>query len=134
MVIADVYGFQKFQQRRAFVPGSAVGFLYYVIAVESRQRNAIDVWNAQWVDEGPIIGHNLVEDFFRKVYLIDRQYYVFDTQQRNQVGMTAGLGDDTGTCVHQNDGQIGGGAAGNHVTGVLFVSRSIGNDELTVIG
>ena len=48
--------------------------------------------------------------------------------------MTAGLGDDTGTCVNQDDGQVGGRTAGNHVSGILFVSRSIGDDEFTVVG
>ena len=48
--------------------------------------------------------------------------------------MTAGLGDDAGTGIYQDDGQVGSRTAGNHVTGILFVSRSVGDDELTVVG
>ena len=47
--------------------------------------------------------------------------------------MAARLRDDTRAGIYQNNRQISGRAAGNHVTRILFVSRSVGNDELTVI-
>ena len=48
--------------------------------------------------------------------------------------MAARLRDDTRAGIYQNNRQISGRAAGNHVTRILFVSRSVGNDELTVVG
>ena len=137
MVVADVYGFQEFQQRRTFVPWGAVGLVDYVVAVEGRQRNALYIGDAQRIDEGFVFTDNLVENFLREVYqvhLVDCQYDVLDAQQGNQIGVTAGLGDYSGTCVDQNNGQVGCRSAGNHVAGVLFVSRSVGDDELAVVG
>ena len=48
--------------------------------------------------------------------------------------MTPCLSDNTRTGIYQNNGQVGSAAAGNHITGVLLVSRCIGDDELTLVG
>ena len=58
---------------------------------------------------------------------------MFDTQQRNQISVAAGLRNYTGTGIHQDNSQVGSRTAGYHVTGILFVSRSIGDDKLTVV-
>jgi len=47
--------------------------------------------------------------------------------------MAACLCNDSHSGVYQNDCQVSGGAAGNHITRILFVSRSIGNNEFTII-
>ena len=47
--------------------------------------------------------------------------------------MATRLRNHTRTGIHQNDGKVGSRTAGDHIAGVLFVSRSVGNDELTVI-
>ena len=44
------------------------------------------------------------------------------------------LRNDTHTCIHQNNCQVSCRAPGNHVACVLLVSRSIGNDKLTIVG
>ena len=48
--------------------------------------------------------------------------------------MTAGLCNHTRAGIYQDNRQIGCRSTRNHISGVLFVPRSIGNDELTVIG
>ena len=48
--------------------------------------------------------------------------------------MTTGLCDHTRTGIHQNDRQVGCRTSGNHIPRILFMPRSIGNNELTVIG
>ena len=58
---------------------------------------------------------------------------MLDTQQRYKESMAARLRDDTCAGIYQNNRQISGRAASNHVTRILFVSRSVGNDEFTVI-
>ena len=59
---------------------------------------------------------------------------MLDTQQGNQESMATSLGNDTRTGIHQDNRQIGCRTTRNHISGILFVPRSIGNDELTVVG
>ena len=47
--------------------------------------------------------------------------------------MAARLRNHSRAGIHQDDGKVGSRTAGDHIAGVLFVSRSVGNDELTVI-
>ena len=79
---------------------------------------------------------NLIEYLFveiDQVHFIHSQYHMFDTQQRNQISVAAGLRNYTGTGIYQDNSQVGSRTAGYHVTGILFVSRSIGDDKLTVV-
>jgi len=43
--------------------------------------------------------------------------------------VAASLSDDTSAGINQDDSQVCCRAAGNHVTSVLLVSRSVGNDK-----
>ncbi len=47
--------------------------------------------------------------------------------------MATCLGNHARTGIHQDDSKVGSRTASDHITGVLFMSRSIGNDKLTVI-
>ena len=47
--------------------------------------------------------------------------------------MTTGLRNDSCTGIHQYNGQISRGTAGNHVAGVLFMSRSVGNNKFALV-
>ena len=55
---------------------------------------------------------------------------MLDLQQGGDEGMATGLFNDPFACVDQDDGQAGGGCPCHHVSGVLDVSRGVGNDEL----
>ncbi len=48
--------------------------------------------------------------------------------------MAPGLGDDPRAGIHQDNRQIGGGGAGDHVAGILFVTGSIGDNKFTFRG
>ncbi len=48
--------------------------------------------------------------------------------------MPAGLLDDAVTGVDQDDRQVGGGSAGDHVARVLDVARAVGDHEIAVRG
>src|SRR5438552_12554214 len=53
-----------------------------------------------------------------------------NSQQAGDIGVPARLRQQAFSCVYKYDGSIGGGSAGGHVARVLFVTGSIGNDEL----
>ena len=69
-----------------------------------------------------------------KVHLIDRQDDVMDAEERDEEGVAARLGDDTRASIHEDDGEVGRRAAGNHVAGILLVPRRVGDDKLAVVG
>ncbi len=58
-----------------------------------------------------------------QVHLVDADQQVGHPQQRGQEGVPAGLLDDPLAGVDQDHGQVGGGVPGDHVAGVLDVSR-----------
>ena len=64
-----------------------------------------------------------------EVHLVDGEDDVRDAQQRGDRGVPAGLLDDAVAGVDQDDGQLGGGGAGDHVPGVLHVAGGVGEDE-----
>ena len=68
-----------------------------------------------------------------EVHFVDRKHDVADSEQRDQIAVAAGLGDDARACVDQDDGQIGGRSSGDHVARVLFVSGGVGDDELAAV-
>ena len=59
---------------------------------------------------------------------------MLDSQQRNQEGMTSCLSDHSHAGIYQNNSQIGRRTTGYHITGILFVPRSVSNDKFAVIG
>ena len=137
MVIIDLYCFEEVQQRDSFIPRRTFGLVYYVISVQCRKRNTVHIRNTQWFYKLLVFRYDFIEPFFRKVHqvhLIDSQHHMFNAQQRYQKSMATCLSDDTGAGIYQNNCQIGRRATGNHITCILFVSRSIRNDKFTAIG
>ena len=135
-ILVDWHCFQEIQQRRSFIPGSAVALIHHIIAIQSRKRDISDIRNIQGFHERLIISDNLIEYLFvevDQVHFIHSQYHMFDPQQRNQISVAAGLRNYTGTGIYQDNSQVGSRTAGYHVTGILFMSRSIGDDKLTVV-
>ena len=47
--------------------------------------------------------------------------------------MAACLRNNTSSCINKDDGEVGSGAASYHVSCVLLVSRSVGDDELAQV-
>ena len=57
-----------------------------------------------------------------------------DAEQRDDVGVAAGLGEDALARIDQQHGEIGGRGAGRHVAGVLLVAGRVGDDEAALVG
>ena len=64
-----------------------------------------------------------------EVHLVDGEHELADAKHAGDGGMTAGLRQQAVAGVHQQDGEVCGGGAGDHVAGVLVVARGIGQDE-----
>ena len=58
---------------------------------------------------------------------------MLDTEQRTDEAVALGLFDDPVAGIDENDGEVTVGCTGRHVTGVLFVSGAVGNDELALV-
>src|SRR5690606_33849879 len=87
--------------------------------------------------EGAVVGVDLLEHFLRvadHVQFVDRQHHVAYADQGNQIAVPASLGQHALAGVDQNHRNVGGGGAGDHVAGVLLVSRGVGDDELAFLG
>ena len=137
VVVVDVDGFQKVEQRRAFIPRRTLRLGHHIVAVECRQGDASHIGDAQRSDKLLVNGYNLVETLLGEIYqvhLVHGQNDVLNAQQRHQEGVSTRLGDDTRTCIHEDNGQVGRRAARNHVARILLVPRRVGNDELAVVG
>ena len=137
MVIVDMNRFEEVQQRDSFIPRSAFRLIHNVVTVQSRKRNTVHIRNTQRFYEFLVFRYNFVEPFLgevHQVHFIDSQHYMLDTQQRYQKSMTTRLGNHTRAGIYQDNCQIGRRATGNHITCILFVSRSIRNDKLTAVG
>ncbi len=69
-----------------------------------------------------------------EVDLVHRQHDMADAEQRDDVGVAAGLGEDAVLGIDQQHGEIGGRGAGRHVAGVLDVAGGVGDDEAALLG
>ena len=69
-------------------------------------------------------------DAVDQVHLVDAQHQVRHPQQRAEERVPAGLLDQALAGVDQDQRQVGGGGAGDHVAGVLDVPGGVGDDEL----
>ena len=125
--------FEKIEQRRPIEPGHRRGSLDDVVAAERRDRNGRDIAHAEAAGEaGDLVGDGsegrLVEA--DEVHLVDRDDQPRDAEQGGDDDVPAGLLQDAGSGVDEDHRQVRGRAAGDHVAGVLEVTRRIGHDEL----
>jgi len=137
IIAVDMDCFQKIEQGKSFIPRSSFRLIHHIVSIECGQWNTSHIGNPQGSYKLLILCYNLIEALFRKIYqvhLVDSQHYMLDSQQRYQKCMTSCLSNYSHTGIYQNNSQIGGRTAGYHITGILFVPRSISNDKFTVIG
>ena len=59
---------------------------------------------------------------------------MLDAEEGAEEGVAARLGDDTRAGINEDDGEVGRGAARNHIARILLVARGVGDDELTLVG
>jgi len=73
------------------------------------------------------------EPFFApldEVHFVHRDDEVRNAEQGGEVGVATALLDDAVARVHQHDGEVGRGGAGDHVARVLHVAGCVRDDEL----
>ena len=46
--------------------------------------------------------------------------------------MATGLLNHSASCINQNNNEVGIAGTGNHITGVLYMPRCIGNNKLAI--
>ena len=105
--------------------------------IRAGHRDHGDLIGADRLREGAVVFLDLLEDLLveaHQVHLVDGDDEVLDAEQRADERVPAGLGQDTLARVHQDDREVGGGAAGCHVAGVLFMAGRVGHDELALVG
>ena len=135
--LLDRHRLEVLHQRRALVPGHALAAREDVVAVDRRHRDAQHVLDADLGRERAIVGLDPLADLLRvvhEVHLVDREHDLLDAEQRHHVAVAPGLREHALACVDQDDRQVGGGRAGDHVAGVLLVPRRVGDDVLAAIG
>ena len=65
-----------------------------------------------------------------EVHLVDADHEVGHAEQRHQQAVPAGLLEDALAGVDEDDGEVGGRGAGDHVARVLDVAGAVGDDEV----
>ena len=125
-------GLQKPQQGRPLVEGRAGRGLDDVVAQERGGRQDMDLGHAQLRGHGADIGLDGRVDLGGEVHqvdLVDRDDDVRDPQEGGDRQVAARLLQDPVAGVHQQHDDVGRGAAGDRVAGVLHVPGAVGQDE-----
>ncbi len=136
-VRGDVDVLEVVKQRRTLVPGHVLRAVDDVLAVHRRDRDERDVGRLQAGAELAKVLLDLLEAHLRvagQVHLVDAHDQVPDAEQRGDEGMPARLLDHPLAGVDQDQREVGGRGAGDHVAGVALVAGRVGDDELAVGG
>ena len=108
-----------------------------VVAEKARDRDGGEVGDPDRVGEVAIVGDDLLEAVLAvvdEVHLVNGEHDVPDAEQMGEEAMPAGLGQHALARVDEDDGELGGRGAGDHVARVLLVAGGIGDDELALLG
>ncbi|MNP05026.1 hypothetical protein D3C76_969670 [compost metagenome] len=108
-----------------------------VVTGQGRHRDTDDILQAQLPGKGAVVGLDALEHLpgvADHVQLVHRHHHLTDADQRHQVTVTSGLGEQALARIDQQYRDIRGGSAGDHVAGVLLVARSVGDNELALVG
>ena len=136
-VAADVCCFEIFEQALPVVPWHIVRQVHYIVAFECRQGEKTYIRYIELRSKSFIVGTYFIIHLLavvHQIHFVHCQRDVFDTQQRYQVGMAAGLCDHTQLGIYKDHGQVGGRSSCNHIPRVLFVTGGVGNDEFPLAG
>ena len=135
---ADVDGFEVIEERGALVPWHGVGFVDDVVAIEGAdgdEGHLDEVFETTGevaeVGLDAFVGFLAVVD---EVHFIDGEDDVLDAEEVSEERVAAGLFDDPFAGVDEDDGEVGGAGAGDHVPGVLDVAGGISDDEFAARG
>ncbi len=120
------------EQRRPAVPGHRRPGLDDVLAVEGRERNGVQILQAEPLCEHVELGLDLHEAPGRvvdQVHLVHGHDDVRDGEQRGDVGVAARLLDDAAAGVEKDDRDVGRRGAGDHVARVLDMPGCVCEQE-----
>ena len=84
-----------------------------------------------------IVGNDLIEDLLGvidEIHLIAGDDEVLDAEEVGDEGVALGLLDHAFAGVDEDDGEVGGGGTGDHVAGVLDMTRRVRDDEFPLGG
>jgi hypothetical protein len=113
------------EERRPVVPRHVLGRVHDVVAVQRGHRDHVQVGEAERLE----VADDLVVAFLRpagEVHLVHRDGDVRHTQDRRDVCVPARLLDHAVPRVDEDDREIGGGRARDHVPRVLDVPGRVG--------
>ena len=133
-LLGELDAVQEPHQGRPVVPGHRARRLDDVVPVDGGDRDTRHRRKPQLLRERAIVALDLPERGFGvadEVHLVHGQDHVTDTEQRHQVAVAASLREQSLLRVDEDDAQIGGRGAGDHVARVLFVARCVGDDEVS---
>jgi len=128
-----VDGLQVVEQRGALIPRHLVGFLDNIVAIQRGERNRGDVGDIVEARgkvvkaRDDVVENGLAE--IDEIHFIDRENEVANAQEIRDEGVPLGLLDHSFAGIDEDDGEVGGGGAGDHVASVLDVTGCVGDDE-----
>ncbi len=125
------------EQGRPAVPGRARARRDDIVALAGGERDGHQRLEAERPGELGEFVANVDEALLveaDEIDLVHRQHDVADAEQRDDVGVAAGLGEDAVLGIDQEHGEIGGRGAGRHVARVLNVAGRVGDDEAAPVG
>jgi hypothetical protein len=128
----DVDVLEVVEQRRPLVPRHALGAVHDVVPVQRRDRDEGHVAHLELGREGRELLDQLVEHLLGEVdevHLVDAHDQVRDAEQRGDERVAATLAQEAVTRVHQDQREVGGRGARDHVARVVLVPRGVGDDE-----
>src|SRR6185437_5192092 len=131
-VVLDVDRFQIVEQMRPRVPGRSRAGRRHVVAVPRRDRDGLELLEAEIDRElrkgvGDLVEHTL--GVIDEIYLVDGEDGVTDAEQAGDDRVPAGLRQQAFARIDEQHGKLAIGGAGRHVTRVLLVARRVGDDE-----
>ena len=132
-VRGHVHVLEVVEQRRPVVPVHPSGALDHVVAVERRDRDEGHVVDVELRGPAGEVGADPLEDLLvevHEVHLVHAHHQVRDAQQRRDESVPARLLENALASVHEDQGEVGRGRAGDHVARVLLVAGRVGDDEL----
>ncbi len=132
-VAGDVHVLQVVQQARTLVPGHVLRAVHDVVPCQGRHRDHLEVGYLELGGERRELGPDLLEHVLvvvDEVHLVDAQHQVRHLQQRREERVPAALLDQALAGVDEDERQVGGRGAGDHVPRVLDVPGGVGDDEL----
>jgi hypothetical protein len=133
----ELDGFEVRDQWLAHVPRHVGRVAGDIVALEARNRHCGEVGDADRARERGVIGDNRVIlrlIIVDQVHLVDREHDVADADQVREIAVAPRLDEHALARVDQDDRQVGGRGAGDHVARVLFMAGRVGDDELALFG